>query len=108
MYAVLLRPAARDREAFIDHGVELFEKIGGKGYEPGVEDLRTIATRSYDRGGDPAGPGRQLGAIVADRRPQPAAAPHHGPDDSSSTAPTTGSCARRAAGRRTRPSPARG
>ncbi len=67
MYAMLLRPAPRDRERFINHGVEMFQKIGGKGYEPGVEDLREIATRSYDRGGDPAGPGRQLGAIVADR-----------------------------------------
>jgi pimeloyl-ACP methyl ester carboxylesterase len=67
MYAVLLRPAPKEREAFINRAVETFEKIGGKGYEPGVEDLRTIATRSYERGGDPAGPGRQLGAIVADR-----------------------------------------
>jgi pimeloyl-ACP methyl ester carboxylesterase len=71
MYAVLLRPAPRDRERFINHAVEMFEKIGGKGYEPGVEDLRTIATRSFDRGGDPAGPSRQLGAIVADRDRRP-------------------------------------
>jgi pimeloyl-ACP methyl ester carboxylesterase len=67
MYAVLLRPAPRERAKYIEHGVELFQKIGGSGYEPGVEDLREIATRSFDRGGDPAGPGRQLGAIVADR-----------------------------------------
>jgi pimeloyl-ACP methyl ester carboxylesterase len=67
MYAVLLRPAPRSREAYINRAVETFQKIGGKGYEPGVEDLRAIATRSFDRGGDPAGPGRQLGAIVADR-----------------------------------------
>jgi pimeloyl-ACP methyl ester carboxylesterase len=67
MYAVLLRPAPRDREPFINHAVEMFEKIGGKGYEPGIEDLTAIATRSFDRGHDPAGPGRQLGAIVADR-----------------------------------------
>jgi pimeloyl-ACP methyl ester carboxylesterase len=67
MYAVLLRPAPRDRERFINHAVEVFEKIGGKGYEPGIEDLRTIATRSFDRGHDASGPGRQLAAIVADR-----------------------------------------
>jgi pimeloyl-ACP methyl ester carboxylesterase len=67
MYAVLLRPAPRERERFIEHAVETFAKIGGDGYEPGVEDLRTIAERSFDRGGDPAGPGRQLAAIVADR-----------------------------------------
>jgi pimeloyl-ACP methyl ester carboxylesterase len=67
MYAVLLRPAPRERERFINHAVTMFEKIGGKGYEPGIEDLTAIATRSYDRGGDPAGPSRQLAAIVADR-----------------------------------------
>jgi pimeloyl-ACP methyl ester carboxylesterase len=71
MYAVLLRPAPNERERFINHAVEMFEKIGGKGYAPGVEDLREIATRSYDRGRDPAGPGRQLGAIVADRDRSP-------------------------------------
>jgi pimeloyl-ACP methyl ester carboxylesterase len=67
MYALLLRPAPREREPFINHAVAMFEKIGGRGYEPGVEDLTAIATRSFDRGGDPAGPDRQLGAIVADR-----------------------------------------
>jgi pimeloyl-ACP methyl ester carboxylesterase len=71
MYAVLLRPAPRDREGFIEHGVKMFTKIGGTGYEPGIEDLRTIAERSFDRGGDPAGPGRQLAAIVADRDRSP-------------------------------------
>ena len=45
----------------------MFVKIGGKGFEPDVEDLRDIATRSYDRGHDPRGSSRQLGAIVADR-----------------------------------------
>jgi pimeloyl-ACP methyl ester carboxylesterase len=67
MYAMLLRPAPRERERFINHAVATFEKIGGKGYAPGVEDLRAIAERSYDRGHDPAGPSRQLAAIVADR-----------------------------------------
>jgi pimeloyl-ACP methyl ester carboxylesterase len=71
MYAVLLRPAPRDRERFVNHAVAMFEKIGGKGYEPGVEDLRAIAERSYDRGHDPAGPARQLAAIVADRDRSP-------------------------------------
>jgi pimeloyl-ACP methyl ester carboxylesterase len=74
MYAVLLRPAPRERERFINHAVVMFEKIGGKGYEPGVEDLTAIATRSFDRGGDPAGPSRQLAAIVADRDRSPALA----------------------------------
>jgi pimeloyl-ACP methyl ester carboxylesterase len=67
MYALLLRPGPRDREGFIEHGVEVFTKIGGSGYEPDVEDLRTIAAMSYERGHDPRGSQRQLWAIVADR-----------------------------------------
>src|SRR3954471_17389636 len=67
MYMLLLKPAPRDREAFIQHAVDMFVKIGGSGYEPDVEDLRTIATSSFDRGHDPRGSQRQLWAIVADR-----------------------------------------
>ena len=67
MYAFLLRPAPKERNAYIDRAVDSFVKIGGKGFEPDVEDLRDIATRSYDRGHDPRGSARQLGAIVADR-----------------------------------------
>jgi pimeloyl-ACP methyl ester carboxylesterase len=67
LYAVLLKPSPSERSAFIDHAVEMFSKIGGNGFEPDVEDLRDIATRSYDRGHDPRGSSRQLGAIIADR-----------------------------------------
>ena len=67
MYALLLKPAPKDRDAYIEHGVELFTRIGGSGYEPDVEDLRDIAGRSYERGVNPAGSLRQLHAIVADR-----------------------------------------
>ncbi|WP_028066377.1 alpha/beta fold hydrolase [Solirubrobacter soli] len=67
MYAVLLKPSPRERERFIDHAVEMFTKIGGSGYGPDVEDLREIATLSYDRGHDAQGSQRQLAAIVADR-----------------------------------------
>jgi pimeloyl-ACP methyl ester carboxylesterase len=71
MYAVLLKPSPRDREKFIQHAVEMFTRIGGSGYEPDVEDLRQIATKSYDRGHDPQGSQRQLAAIVADRDRSP-------------------------------------
>src|SRR3954467_10866357 len=88
MYAVLLKPAPRDREAFIQHAVEMFTKIGGSGYKPDVEDLRTIASTSYDRGHDPRGSQRQLWAIIADRDRSPQLAPLrmpatviHGADD---------------------------
>src|SRR4051794_27276975 len=61
MYAFLLRPAPKERNAYIERAVDSFVKIGGKGFEPDVEDLRDIATRSYDRGHDPRGSARQLG-----------------------------------------------
>jgi pimeloyl-ACP methyl ester carboxylesterase len=67
MYAVLLRPSPRDRDGFVEHAVAMFSKIGGSGYEPDVEDLRHIATLSFDRGHDAQGSQRQLGAIIADR-----------------------------------------
>jgi pimeloyl-ACP methyl ester carboxylesterase len=67
MQAMLLKPAPTDRDAYIRHGVELFTKLGGSGFEPDIEDLRDVAARSFDRGRDPAGSLRQLHAIVADR-----------------------------------------
>jgi pimeloyl-ACP methyl ester carboxylesterase len=67
LYAVLLKPAPRERDPFVDHAVEMFSKIGGKGFPPDVEDLRDIASKSYDRGHDPRGSQRQLAAIIADR-----------------------------------------
>src|SRR4051812_11499484 len=60
MYAVLLKPSPRDRDGFIQHAVDMFTKIGGSGYEPDVEDLRSIAQLSYERGHDAAGSQRQL------------------------------------------------
>jgi pimeloyl-ACP methyl ester carboxylesterase len=88
MYAVLLKPSPRDRDGFIEHGIDLFTKIGGSGFEPDIEDLREIATRSYDRGHDPQGSQRQLAAIIADRDRSPQlrrltipAAVIHGADD---------------------------
>jgi pimeloyl-ACP methyl ester carboxylesterase len=71
MYALLLRPGPRDREGFIEHGVQTFAKVGGSGYETDVEDLRAMAEMSYDRGHDPRGSQRQLWAIIADRDRRP-------------------------------------
>jgi pimeloyl-ACP methyl ester carboxylesterase len=67
MYGVLLKPAPKEREAYIQRAVDLFTRRGGSGFEPDVEDLREIATRSYERGVNPAGSLRQLHAVVADR-----------------------------------------
>lgn len=58
----LLRRAPRRREDFIEHSVELFRVIGSDDVEE--EEIREIAARSYDRGTDPRGTGRQLGAIL--------------------------------------------
>ena len=71
MYGVLLKPAPKERDAYVRRAVDLFTKIGGSGYAPDVEDLRDIATRSYERGVNPAGSLRQLHAIVADRDRKP-------------------------------------
>ena len=69
MYALLLRPGPRDREGFIEHGVQIFTKIGGTGFEPDVEDLRrspTLQLRARPR------PARLAAPAVGDhRRPRP-------------------------------------
>src|SRR3954452_17044422 len=67
MYLMLLKPAPQERSQFIEHAIDSFTKIGGSGYEPNIEDLRDIASRSYDRGHNPAGSLRQLHAIAAER-----------------------------------------
>jgi pimeloyl-ACP methyl ester carboxylesterase len=71
MYPYLLRKPPRDREGYIQHGIDLFHKIGSPGFPRDDEQLREIAARSYDRGLNPAGSLRQLAAIIAsgDRTP---------------------------------------
>jgi pimeloyl-ACP methyl ester carboxylesterase len=64
-YPLLLRPPARGREAFVERMVRVFELIGSPGFPREVEEIRGLAEISYDRDHDPAGPGRQLAAIVA-------------------------------------------
>jgi pimeloyl-ACP methyl ester carboxylesterase len=71
MYPVLLRKPPRDREGYVRHAVEVFEKIGSTGFPPDPEQLRHVAQLSFDRGLNPAGSTRQLAAIIAsgDRTP---------------------------------------
>ena len=45
--------------------VGVFELIGSPDIPRDIEEVRTLAGISYDRDHDPAGPGRQLAAIVA-------------------------------------------
>jgi len=65
VYPALLRPPSKSREAFIERMVGVFELIGSPGVPRDAEEIRELAGASYDRDHDPAGPGRQLGAIVA-------------------------------------------
>lgn len=65
IYRYLLRRAPADRDGYIAHMTRLFAAIGSRGLPQDPELIREIAARSYDRGVDPAGSGRQLGAIIA-------------------------------------------
>ena len=65
MLPIFLRRAPRDRAAFAEHEATLFKAIGSPDYPPDRDELRDMALRSYDRGVDAAGSGRQLAAILA-------------------------------------------
>jgi pimeloyl-ACP methyl ester carboxylesterase len=65
VYSTFLRRAPADRAGFIDHMERLFKVIGSPALPRDPEDIRALAGRSYDRDRDPAGPGRQLAAIIA-------------------------------------------
>ncbi len=62
---VLLRPAPRTREAYIEYSVRIFRVIGSPGFETDEARLRDAATAAFDRGTHPAGTGRQLAAVMA-------------------------------------------
>jgi pimeloyl-ACP methyl ester carboxylesterase len=64
-YAIFLRKAPREREAFIEHAARLFAKIGSRGIPQDTEGVRKIAALSFDRELDRTGAGRQLAAIIA-------------------------------------------
>jgi pimeloyl-ACP methyl ester carboxylesterase len=64
LYPLFLRRAPRDREAYVEHIAKVFTAIGSPGFERDVEEIREVARTSYDRGHDPAGGARQLGAII--------------------------------------------
>ena len=64
-YRVLLGTPPQDRDKFIEHVVTMYRVIGSPGFDRDEDDLRDVAARSYDRGRNPAGSGRQLAAIIA-------------------------------------------
>jgi pimeloyl-ACP methyl ester carboxylesterase len=65
IYRYLLRRAPEDREGYIAYTTKVFEAIGSRGLPFDKDRVRDMVARSYDRGHDPAGPSRQLAAIVA-------------------------------------------
>jgi pimeloyl-ACP methyl ester carboxylesterase len=65
MYRYLLRQAPDDRAGYIAYTTRVFEAIGSRGLPFDRDRVRDMVARSYDRGRDPAGSGRQLGAIIA-------------------------------------------
>jgi pimeloyl-ACP methyl ester carboxylesterase len=71
IWPVLVKKPPRTREAYEEHAVRVFSKIGSPGFERDEEDLRRIAGMSFDRGLNPAAGARQLAAIIhaGDRTP---------------------------------------
>jgi pimeloyl-ACP methyl ester carboxylesterase len=65
VYPIFLRHPPREREAFVAHMERLFAAIGSPGLPRDADDMRAIATASFDRDHDPEGSGRQLAAIIA-------------------------------------------
>ncbi len=64
IYKYFLRRPPRSREAYTERAAEIFGVIGSKQLHD-AEHIRELAGRSFDRGHDTAGGGRQLGAIIA-------------------------------------------
>src|SRR4029079_14450949 len=64
-YPAMLKTPPRDRDGYVNHGVELFSKIGSTEFPRDDDQLGEIAERSSDRGVNFAGSTRQLAAIVA-------------------------------------------
>ena len=65
MYPFFLRRPAAGRDAYVKHFERLFAAIGSSGLPREPDEIRELARLSYDRDHDPAGPGRQLAAILA-------------------------------------------
>ena len=67
LYPMLLRRRSRSREGYAAHVAAMQRLIGSPAYPTDPEEIRARARRSWDRGVDPDGPGRQLAAILAAR-----------------------------------------
>ncbi len=65
LYRELLRRPPSDRDGYIERATEVFGVIGSPGFPRDPDFIRDRAARSFDRGHDVAGGGRQLAAILA-------------------------------------------
>ncbi|MEA2208938.1 MAG: hypothetical protein QOF54_1415, partial [Solirubrobacteraceae bacterium] len=65
LYPFFLRRPTVGREQYLAHFERLFAAIGSTGIPRDPDEIRELAALSYDRDHDPAGPGRQLAAIIA-------------------------------------------
>jgi pimeloyl-ACP methyl ester carboxylesterase len=65
LYPFFLRRPAPGRAAYVAHFERLFAAIGSIGLERDPAEIRELANLSWERDHDPAGPGRQLAAILA-------------------------------------------
>jgi pimeloyl-ACP methyl ester carboxylesterase len=65
LYPFFLRRPTAGREQYVTHFERLFNAIGSRGLPREPEEIRALAALSYERDHDPAGPGRQLAAILA-------------------------------------------
>src|SRR3954447_3618967 len=65
VFPFLLRKPATDPQARLDRVLKLFRLVGSPGFERDENELREMLAMSLERGDDPAGMARQLGAIVA-------------------------------------------
>ena len=62
---VFLQRPAKTKEDYQERIVKLFKLVGSPGFERDDDELRELAAVSWERGIDPAGFARQLGAILA-------------------------------------------
>ena len=69
--AAVVAPAPEDRQAYIEHNVNIWRKIWSPGFPFEEERARTFMEMSYDRSYYPQGMARQNTAVIAggDRRP---------------------------------------
>jgi len=62
--ALLVAPAARDRDAAVQRVIDTYRVVGSPGFEFDESALRERAGLSFDRAYDPAGVARQLAAVL--------------------------------------------